>query len=306
MLRQYLFIVNPNAGKGKAGKKWAKIERFIQSKNVRYKAVLTTCAGHAIQVVEEELKLGYKCLVVVGGDGTVNEVVNGIFQQQVVPPEEICLGLLPVGTGNDWARYYGISRNYKKALERVFSEETHRQDIGRLTREVNGKVLRSYFANIAGFGFDAVVVKAVNETQERGNRLGIAYLYSLIRSLFTYKALPMHVEINGEVIEKKIFSISIGIGCYSGGGMLQTPNAVADDKLFDVTIYDDMSIGKVMRHVSKLYSGKIINVKGVNTYRTDKILVKDGPELMAETDGEVIEQGPFFIEILPSALNILI
>lgn len=306
MLKHYLFIVNPNAAKGKAGKDWLHIERLIRKKDIHYKAVLTAGPGDAISVVEEELSLGYKCLVVVGGDGTVNEVVNGIFYQGIVPPEEISLGIIPVGTGNDWARYYGIPKKYKKALEHVFSPEAHYQDVGKLTHTINGKPTIHYFANIAGFGFDALVVKATNDMQERGNRMAIAYFFNLLRTAMSYRSLPMTIEINGEKIDRKIFSISIGNGKFSGGGMKQTPHAIIDDGLFDVTIYDDMSLFKIVRNVLKLYRGKILKVHGVHAYKTTRLIVQDGPELLAEVDGEIIPEGPFEIEIMPSALKVLI
>ncbi len=306
MMKHYLFIVNPNAAKGKAGKDWLHIERLIRQKDIYYKAVLTSGPGHAVRIVEEELSLGYKSLIVVGGDGTVNEVVNGIFHQKIVPPEEISLGIIPVGTGNDWARYYGIPEKYKKALEYLFTGEAHFQDVGKLTHSVDGKPATHYFVNIAGFGFDAVVVKATNEMQERGNRMAIAYLFNLLRTALSYRSLPMTVEINGETISRKIFSISIGNGRFSGGGMKQTPNAVIDDGLFDVTLYDDMSLFKIVRNVLKLYSGKILKVPGVHAYKTKRLIVQDGPELLAEVDGEIIPEGPFEIEMLPSALKVLV
>lgn len=304
--KQYLFIVNPNAAKGKAGKDWIRIEKFIRKRDVLYKAVLTRAPNHAISIVEEEISLGYKNIIIVGGDGTVNEVVNGIFKQTIVPPETLGVGIIPVGTGNDWSRYYDVPKSYKKALNNIFSDNEFSQDVGKLTHTIDGESHIQYFINIAGFGFDSQVVKATNSMQDRGNRLPIAYLFNLMRVMFAYKSLPMKINIDNEKINEKIFSISIGNGKFSGGGMKQTPNAVINDGFFDVTVYSDMSIWKIIRNVGKLYNGKIGNVDSVNTYRCHKITVQDGPELLAEVDGEIIEDGPFEIEILPSALKVLI
>jgi YegS/Rv2252/BmrU family lipid kinase len=306
MKKQYLFIVNPNASKGKAGRDWHKIERLIRRKDIQYKAVLTIEPNHAINIVEEELRLGYKYIVVVGGDGTLNEVVNGIFTQRVIPPEEIYLGIIPVGTGNDWARYYGLNKKYQKSIKPLFNNNVIFQDVGKITHSIDGKTNTHYFVNIAGFGFDALVVKSTNEMQERGNRLAVVYLFNLLKAAFSYHSIPMHIEINGEQIKKKIFSISIGNGKYSGGGMIQTPEAKINDGLFDVTIYDDMSIWKIIRHIPKLYTGKILNVKGVSSYRTAEIFVHDFPGIYAETDGEIITGGPYQINIIPSALKVFV
>jgi YegS/Rv2252/BmrU family lipid kinase len=306
MSKHYLFIVNPNAGNGKAGKDWVKIERMLIRRDVRYKAVLTTRPGHALQIVNEELQVGYKTFVVVGGDGTLNEVVNGIFHQTIVQPEHIQIGIIPVGTGNDWARHYGIPKSYKAALERLFNHEEKHQDVGRLRHVSNGHEDISYFVNVAGFAFDSSVVYATNQMQDRGNRAGIAYLFNLIRSLFSWRSQELHVHINDEHIHEKIFSLSVGIGQYSGGGMRQTPKAIVDDGMFDVTLYQDMSTWKVIRNVHRLYNGSILKVNTVKSYRTRRIMVYDGKAVLAQIDGELVRGDKFDIEIMPSAMRVLV
>lgn len=307
MERHYLFIVNPNASNSKAGKDWKHIEKLLRKRQVIYKAVLTTQSGHALNIISEELQLGYKTIIVIGGDGTLNEVVNGIFHQKIVPPEQIKLGIIPVGTGNDWARYYKLPRKYNKALDRIFNHETHFQDVGRIRYTYNGKETISYFVNISGFGFDAKVVNNTNEMQERGNRAAITYLYSLLRCLFSYKADVLNLIINDKHIHQKVFSLSIGNGKYSGGGMRQTPDASTNDGLFDVTVYDDMSVWKILINLPRLYNGKVKKLKSVTSFQTSKLIVyNNNNPLMAETDGELIRGTHFEIEILPSALRILI
>ncbi|MFW5805390.1 MAG: diacylglycerol/lipid kinase family protein [Bacteroidales bacterium] len=307
MERHYLFIVNPNAGNSKVGKDWIRIEKILQKRAVKYKAMLTTQAGHASEIISEELQMGYKTIVVVGGDGTLNEVVNGIFHQNLVPPEQIKLGIIPVGTGNDWARYYNLPRKYNKALDRIFNLTTHFQDVGRLRYAYNGKETISYFVNISGFGFDAVVVNSTNEMQERGNRASITYLFSLLRCLFSYKAEEISLVIKDKHIRQKIFSLSIGNGKYSGGGMRQTPDAIINDGIFDVTLYDDMPVWKIIFNLHKLYNGKIKSLNTVKTFRTSKLMVyNNNKPLLAEIDGELIKGTQFEIENLPSALQVMV
>ncbi|MEA3447589.1 MAG: diacylglycerol kinase family protein [Bacteroidota bacterium] len=307
MTRNYLFIVNPNAGNSKAGKDWRRIEKILQKREVKYKAMLTAQSGHALNIISEELQLGYKTIIVVGGDGTLNEVVNGIFHQNIVPPEQVNLGIIPVGTGNDWARYYKLPRNYNKALNRIFKHKTHFQDVGRVRYTYEGKENISYFVNIAGFGFDAEVVNRTNVIQERGNRAAITYLYSLLRCLFSYKAEELNLIINDKHIRQKVFSISIGNGKYSGGGMRQTPHAVINDGLLDVTVYDDMSVWKIVVNLPKLYNGRVKKLNTVSSYRSSKLAIfNENKPLFAEIDGELIKGTHFNVEILPSALRILL
>ncbi|MGM0650556.1 MAG: diacylglycerol/lipid kinase family protein [Bacteroidota bacterium] len=307
MTRNYLFIVNPNAGNSKAGKDWRRIEKLLQKRKVKYKAMLTTQSGHALDIISEELQMGYKTIVVVGGDGTLNEVVNGIFNQKIVPPNEIQMGIIPVGTGNDWAHYYNIPRKYNKALDRIFNHETHFQDVGRVRYTYKDKETISYFVNISGFGFDAVVAKSTNEMQERGNRAAITYLFNLMRCLFSHEAEELNLFINDKHIKQKIFSMSIGNGKYSGGGMRQTPDAKTNDGLFDITVYDDMPAWKIIINLPRLYNGKIKKLHTVKTFRTSKLLVYNSNKpLLAEIDGELIKGIRFEIEILPSALQILV
>jgi YegS/Rv2252/BmrU family lipid kinase len=307
MERHYLFIINPNAGNSKAGKDWRRIEKILQKREVKYKAMLTAQPGHALDIISEELQLGYKTIIVVGGDGTLNEVVNGIFHQNIVPPERINLGIIPVGTGNDWARYYKLPRKYNKALDRIFKHETRFQDVGSIRYTHEEKESINYFVNIAGFGFDAVVVNNTNEMQERGNRAAITYLYSLLRCLFSYKAQEINLIIKDKHIHQKVFSISIGNGKYSGGGMLQTPDANINDGLLDVTVYDDMPVWKIIINLARLYNGNVKKLKTVNTFRTSTLSVYNNDKtLMAETDGELIKGTYFDVEILSSALRILV
>lgn len=304
MATHFLFIVNPNAGKGKAMKEWQKIEKRVRRHKVKYHSVLTNAKHHAYHIIQEKIKQGFKSVIVVGGDGSLNEAVNGIFSQEHVPPSDIALGMIPVGTGNDWARYYDLPKNYHKALGRIFNQQPEAQDVGRITYHTENGLQTGYFMNIAGFGFDALVVKSTNELQSRGNRLGIAYLFNLIRCLSKYRSMPMKVQVNGDYIDEPVFSISIGNGRYSGGGMKQTPHARIDDGMFDVTVYTQMSSWKVLRNVHRLYNGKIARVKGVKTYRCRHLSVVCEGLDYAEIDGELVGASPYDIDIIPAAVKV--
>ncbi|HPD23242.1 MAG TPA: diacylglycerol kinase family lipid kinase [Bacteroidales bacterium] len=304
----FFFIINPNAGKEEAKQKWPLIERILTQKKIKYSSAFTTKQGDAENYTIEKIYEGFRYFIVVGGDGTLNEVVNGIFRQNSVSYSEIFIGLIQMGTGNDWARYYGFNNNIENSVKRLENINVKQQDVGKIIFNDSGEQKEAYFINVAGLCFDAVVVKATNAMKERGQRTKSAYLIALLSSLIKYKPWELKIKINGTELNGKFLSISIGNGKYSGGGMMQTPNAIIDDGLLDVTIYDDMPKSKIIRNVKKLYDGTVINVSGVKTFRCKTLQIENlnnQSVIFAETDGEIIGNGPYTISVLHNVLNIL-
>lgn len=305
-LNKYFFIINPNAGYGRAHKEWYKLAKLIDGEDIIYELEFTKYVGHAKEITIEKIEQGFRKFIVFGGDGTLNEVVNGIFRQNIVPTTEIYLGIFSMGTGNDWAKYYNFSAGYADSIERIKNGEFKRQDVGKIVHGIEGEQKSSYFINVAGLCFDSVVVKATNEIKKQGKRTRMGYLGSLLKSLITYKPCKLRIFINDEILEGIFLSISIGIGKFSGGGMQQTPDAVIDDGYFDVTIYSNMSKFVVLANVSKLYNGKILEVKGVKSYKVKSLRIEPENEIFAEIDGEIIGTGPYKISILHNSINILV
>ena len=188
----------------------------------------------------KNIEQGSKNIIVVSGDGTLNEVVNGVFTQNKYPTEEIALGMITVGTGNDWGRMYNIPRNYKEAISILKTCKTVKQDIGVIQYYSSGKQERRYFINIAGLGFDAKVVEKTNRQKENGRSGVLIYLINILTTLFKYKDVKAEIIIDGNKIEDEIFTISLGIGKYAGGGMMLTPNAIPDNGSFDLTVIKKM------------------------------------------------------------------
>jgi YegS/Rv2252/BmrU family lipid kinase len=299
------FIINPNAGNEAVKREWPRIEKLISLEDFEYDFDFTNYIGHAEELVTEKLGEGYRKFIVVGGDGTLNEVINGIFKQKTIPTKEIYIGLFCMGTGNDWARYYKFSNGYAESIERVKNETFITQDIGKIVYE-NGKTKEAFFINIAGLCYDAVVVKTTNTMKERGRRAKLAYLYSLLKSLIKYKPWKLKVVINDEILEGKFLSISIGNGKYSGGGMMQTPKALINDGFLDVTIYPNMTKMRILTNISKLYNGKILSIKGIKHFRTKSFVVESENKIFAEIDGEIIKGSTYKFEIIPDSINIFI
>lgn len=304
-MEKLLFIINPKAGSGNMEAVLHQIEELAKQEGINYDTYFTTAQYDGCKQVKDFLQQGYRKFVVMGGDGTVNEVVNGIFQQDEVPPTEIALGLISKGTGNDWGRYYNYTGDHLGAFKSIISGNITTQDVGVIQHQYNGKPAKVYFANIAGFGFDAEVVMATNRMMARGRRRQSAYLFNLLKCLVNNKSKLMTIEANGQVIEGEVFSISIGNGKFSGGGMMQTPAAIINDGLLDATIYLHMPKTRIIANVKRLYNGTIRQVKGIVSLRSNNFKIHcDGP-IFAETDGEIIGDGPYEISILPNALRVM-
>ncbi len=302
---KWLVIVNPNAGAGNCKKDWPGIKELLETKNFDYEAVFTRKRFHAIIISRQKIREGFRKVIVVGGDGTLNEVINGLFAQKDFPTTEITLGLIPVGTGNDWARMFGISSEYEKALETIKKGNTFIQDAGRVLFMNKNQKQGRYFINIAGLGFDAVVTKKTNKLKERGKKSRLLYLWSIFAGLFGYKHMKANFTIDGTEYTNDIFSMNIGICRFNGGGMIQIPNAIPDDGKFDLTVIKKMRKLEIIRSLPTLYNGKINKHPKVLTYIGRKILIDSVKTVFIETDGENLGHTPFEFEIIPKSVKVI-
>ena len=301
----WLIIVNPNAGHGRGKKDWEKISSLLHKYQLHYYVHFTYAKGHAIKLTIEGIRNGFRKIIVVGGDGTMNEVVNGAFQEKSCPPSEITIGMITVGTGNDWGRMFGIPHDYEKAIKIIKQNKICLQDAGVVSYFHGKSREKRYFINIAGLGFDAIVAKRTNNQKEKGRKGKMLYFWNLFESLMTYKHTQTDVVIDGRKISNHTFSISLGIGKYSGGGMLQTPKALPDDGLFDITIIKKISRGEVIKSVRKLYDGTILEHPLIESYQGKDVQIDSSPMIHLEADGESLGHSPFEFEIIPKSINII-
>ncbi len=306
IMKEYLVVVNPNAGIGKAQRDWPEISGLLNKHGFNYHAVYTEGPMHAIELIVDHVARGYRKVIVVGGDGTMNEVVNGVFTQKTVPTSEITLGMISVGTGNDWVRTYNIPMDYERAIEVLKKGQTIIQDAGTVSYFNSTQKLTRYFINMAGLGFDALVAQKTNADKSRGRGNPMLYLANLISSLFVYKSCGTKVVVNGTVVKEKIFSISIGIGKYNGGGMQQAPDAKTDDGLFDITLIKDISKLSVIASVRRLYNGTIKKHKRVLAMVGKHVIVESDQPILLETDGESLGHSPFEFNIVPKSIKVLV
>ena len=308
---KWLVVVNPMASVGKSGKDWPMIKQMLINEGIEFDDVMTEYPRHAIEIVRNAIvEKGYRKFVAVGGDGTNNEVINGIFTQDVVPTTEITMAACPIGTGNDWRRTFDIPLEYDEVAKIIKTGNTFAHDIGKLTYYNDGDPKIRFFLNAAGTGLDEMVCSSTNLMKQQGKGGTIRYLISLVKCMITYKITHIQLTIDDELVfDDFILNLSIGNGRFNGGGMMTMPNAIPDDGLFDVTVIKKVSMFKFAANVKNVYDGSFINkIDEVKTFRGKKIHIVSIPphSLKVETEGENLNNSPFDFEILPKAINMVI
>jgi YegS/Rv2252/BmrU family lipid kinase len=301
----WIAIINLAAGGGKTGKDWPVIAQILQDEGIRYEPFFTNRRLHASIIARNKIKEGYSKIIVVGGDGTMNEVINGVFAQKRINTTEVMLGMISVGTGNDWARTFNIPSDYKGAVRTIREQRTFIQDAGLVNYQRNGKEWKRYFINIAGLGFGARVAERSNHMKEKGKSGPMLYLYNIFTSLMRYRAINAVIEIDGMSYSRKIFSLNVGIGKYNGGGMIQVPHAIADDGLYSITLIKKIGKLNVLVNIKKLYNGNITKHSKVETYMARNVQIDGSSMLMIETDGESLGHGPVRFQIIPRSVTVI-
>ena len=305
VLKEWYAIVNPNAGNEKGKKDWDRISGLFERENIPLNSQFTRAKGHAIELARDAIRTGFRKIISVGGDGTLNEVVNGVFTQEYCPPKEITIGMIPVGTGNDWGRMFGIPLVYEGAIDVIRENKVMLHDIGVISYYCGSEQHLRYFINIAGLGFEALVVEKTNRQKDKGKSSQAIYFYNLLSSLISYRNLKSDIIIDGNKSTCSIFSINVGNGRYCGGGMRQTPDALPDDGLFDITVIREMGRIEVIKSLKLLYDGTILSHPKVDGYRTNNLRVESEFVIYAEADGESLGHTPVEFSIIPAAINVV-
>ena len=307
----WLVVVNVFAASKKAGSVWKKAAVMLEEAGVPYKAMFTGGADNAIAISRKACAMGYRKFMAVGGDGTVHDVLNGISEHVYAPDttdvsiSDITLGVLPVGSGNDWVKSTGVPCDIRSAVEVIAEGRTGFQDMVRV--KVGDTV--SYMANIGGIGLDARVCEIVNRKKEQGRRGKQLYVSALLYCIRHRVPVRAKVICDGkEIFNGKYLSLGFGVGKYSGGGMRQTPLAELGDGLLDVTVIPDIPLWIIAKEVPKLFTGTFHKVSVLTLAKCRSISII--PECQAdaepvEVDGEVIGRGHTTMEVLPEQIKVI-
>jgi YegS/Rv2252/BmrU family lipid kinase len=298
MADHWLIVANPISGQGRAMHHRREIEAVLQRHGIDFSFEISEHPGHTTELAQAAIERGCRHVLAVGGDGTVNEAANGIFRQQAVPTTEITLGVLPIGTGNDWARAHRVPKEYSEVAALMRHGASRLHDVG-AADFADGGVRR--FINVAGIGFDAHVVAGMPD-----RTLGpLAYLAGLARGLLTFRPVPVTLRADGKTLSGPVFDVFICIGHYCGGGMMVAPLAKVDDGIFDITLIQELSRWEVLKSLRRLFDGTLLAHPKVLALRSTEASVESPASLPVEADGELIGRTPVRFTILPRALRVL-
>jgi YegS/Rv2252/BmrU family lipid kinase len=299
-------IVNPRAGNGRAGKQWPQVEQRLREHYPDLHVHLTSRPFEATEIARHSLSLGYELLVSVGGDGTLNEVVNGFFDGDRPLAANARLSVIPAGTGSDFVRSIGLPGDPLLAAERIHHGSPRLVDVGRLRCTGHDRQPKTqYFINVSGLGFGGAVAVRVNGAPKIFGGF-LTYLGGLLITLASYENVPVHVRLDEMLDEEMtVNSIHVANGQFFGGGMWIAPEAKPDDGLLDVVIVGDLSRREAVMSLPALYRGTLGQNPKVKLLSGRRLEVFSAQEVLLETDGEAPGKLPAVFEILPKAIGIL-
>ena len=302
-------VVNPKSQGGKLGKRWVEIAETL-SRAFPFDEAITKGPGDATKLTRDALRGGAERVVAIGGDGTVNETVNGFFDDAGRPiAPNAAFALIPFGTGGDFRRTFHLPTEIADAAKVVAQDHRSKIDVGRLTfRTPDGAVAYRMFANIASFGVSGVVDRLVNES---GKKLGrLSFLWATARATLSYKNQRVQLVFDGaDRVEATINTVAVANGRFFGGAMMVAPDAEVDDGVFDVVAMGDLGFMDLLTSGRRLYKGTHLSMDKVSARRA-KVIEAEGVDPNAvielDVDGESPGRLPAKFEIVPGALSMVV
>ena len=304
-MARIVFVVNPQSGNGATGRAWPRTERALRERLGSFDAALTTRPHEATELARRALESGADVVAAVGGDGTVNEVVNGFFTDGVPVRSGAALAVLPQGTGGDLRRTFGWSTSAAEAAARIAAGRPRPVDVGRVRFVgADGARAERLFLNVASFGVSGEVDRAVEGVKHFGGRL--AFAWGSLVALRRWRDVRCRVRLDGGPPEELVLTcLSAANGRYFGGGMQVAPGAAPDDGAFDVVVWRGYGLADFVFRARRLYDGTHVAMEGTRVLRARTIEAAcDGPCLL-DIDGEAPGRLPAPIDLLPAALPLL-
>ncbi len=306
-----LAIINPRSAGGKTGRDAQTIARRLADVTGPLTVAMTNAPMDAVRLTTHALRDGYERVVAVGGDGTINEVVNGFFQNGLPINPEAEFALLNLGTGGDFRKTFDIDAGFDASLERIAEGRVRRIDVGRISFVTeDGKTGDRHFANIASFGMSGDVMHRVNRAARIKRWTGrFAYTWGSLVSLLRYKARPVRLKVDSTFDDVvSISTCAVCNGQFFGGGMRVAPDASPDDGLLDVIVIGDAPRRDILNSMNQIYTGAHIANPHVKVFRGKSIIATPveatgGAPVYIEVDGETPGRLPAMFEVMPKALK---
>ena len=295
----WLLVLNPVSGRGAGLRDRHRIEAALGAQRISFRTAVSERAGHTVALVAQAVAAGCRRVVVAGGDGSLNEAANGILRQDRALAESVRLALIPLGTGNDWARSRAVAPDYGVCAAILASGCTSRQDVG-VIDFADGT--RRFFVNVAGAGFDAGVIERMPS-----RRLGrLAYVVGLLRGLAAYRPVPLLWRSEGRQDGAEAFVMFACIGRHCGGGMLVAPDASDTDARLNLVLIRHMGRLEVLRSLPRLFDGSIYRHGRVTHWTAARIELLGPPGTSVEADGELVGRLPATVSVWPLALQVAV
>ncbi len=307
--KKWIVIINRKSGKRKFIKQTEFVKQSLLKSKISFDFIFTQYKGHAIKIAKENTNRGYTQFLILGGDGTINEVVNGIMKSKLSDTSHVKIALIPRGTGNDWARFWNISKDEKKSFATFLKGKTHLIDVGKAVYQTQNHLQeqKRFFINSIGFGLDAVVVNHVDKYRKLIGSFSFLYTIGVLQGLFHNRYIPTQVKIDDQIINLPLYTMNIANGCYSGGGIKQNPNAIPYDGVFDMMLVGKIKLLDVIKTLPNIFNGKIHKTKVIQPFRGRKVELNSQKPLLIETDGIAL---PYInscrIEMKPNALQMVV
>jgi len=306
-----LVIVNPKSASGATNENWAGIASDLRTHFGPFNVAFTKAAGHAIELAREAADAGRSFIIACGGDGTVNEVANGILQSG----QDTELGVVPSGTGGDFRRSFEMPDDPREAAMALKSGKTRTIDAGRVTfQDFQGKTVSRYFLNISSFGLAASIIQRVKTSTSldwvpldtlRGRA---SFALSTLKEVVGLETTNVRVKIDdGDETPLTTVNFCVANARYFGGGMMMAPEAKLSDGFLDVINVGDIKTAKIILNVYSLYKGTHLSLPEVKDTRAKRVEARPfngNEDIRIEVDGELLGKLPAIYEVIPNALKL--
>ena len=294
-----VFLVNPASENGATGRRWPEIAHLPAERGLRGETLISERPGHLPELARRAVAEGASLLVVVGGDGTVNEVANGIADAK-----DVELAVIPRGTGWDFVRTHGIPRKLEGAIDTARTGAVRELDLGRVTyRSWAGEEESSYFANIGSAGMSGAVAKRANATTKTlGGK--VSYAWATFAVFARWRPDEMRVVVDDEERSGRMHDVVVAIGRYFGGGMKICPEAAPDDGVFDVLLIGAVTKRDLVLTLPKIYRGTHLPHPKAELLRGRTVEIDGAEPVPIQLDGEQPGTTPVRFEIVPNALRL--
>ncbi len=292
MDRKILLMVNPAAGYGKGAKIVGEVEKFLRTNDLAYESFFTKKGQNAKAIVKKRLDDSFTDLLVIGGDGTLNDAINGIGDKK-----RVVLNVISTGTGNDFIKSVYVGNNLIQQLDTLLHGVEKRIDLG----VCNDRL----FHNGVGIGFDGQIVADMKQKKRPSLLWGYgAYLYRVLRILSSYQEKPLSFTLDGKKYNKKVLLLTVANGTTFGGGFMLCPDAKVDDGLLEVCLIEKMQPWNRFLNLSKLGSGEHGKLEEVSFFKASEVVIEEDKKQWMHIDGELFGHPPFEIKILKNALTV--